>query len=189
MIARCTLSNNHLGTLKKQGLLLTGPEGRPRAIQWVHRGKSIHAHVLTWNCLYWGWRCLWCPGLCRFTPYWYASNVRVSSLVAQTVKSLQCGRPGFDPWVGKILWRRKWQLTPVFLPGEFHGQRNLAGYCPWGHRVGYNWVTNTFTFSTICSWKIFAVIGLGDGYVTTFTKRHKPSLVSRLSGKKRISYS
>ena len=31
---------------------------------------------------------------------------------------LQCGRPGFDPWVGKIPWRRKWQPTPVFLPGE-----------------------------------------------------------------------
>ena len=31
---------------------------------------------------------------------------------------LQCGRPGFDPWVGKILWRRAWQPTPVFLPGE-----------------------------------------------------------------------
>jgi len=36
-------------------------------------------------------------------------------------------RPGFDPWVRKIPWRRKWQLTPVFLPGEFHEQRNLAG--------------------------------------------------------------
>ena len=30
----------------------------------------------------------------------------------------ECGRPGFDPWVGKIPWRRKWQPTPVFLPGE-----------------------------------------------------------------------
>ena len=34
---------------------------------------------------------------------------------------LQCGRPGFDPWVGKIPWRRKWQSTPVFLPGKSHG--------------------------------------------------------------------
>ena len=37
-------------------------------------------------------------------------------------------RPGFNPWVGKIPWRRKWQPTPVFLPGESHGQRSLAGY-------------------------------------------------------------
>ena len=38
----------------------------------------------------------------------------------------------FDPWVGKIPWRRKWQLTPVFLPGESHRQRSLVGYSPWG---------------------------------------------------------
>ena len=46
----------------------------------------------------------------------------------------QCGRPGFDPWVGKIPWRREWLPTPVLLPGEFHGQRSLAGYSPWGHK-------------------------------------------------------
>ena len=58
-----------------------------------------------------------------------------TSLVAQMVKHLlQCRRPGFDPWVGKILWRRKWQLTPVLLPGESHGQKSLAGYSPWGHK-------------------------------------------------------
>ena len=36
--------------------------------------------------------------------------------------------------VGKISWRRKWQPTPVFLPGKSHGQRSLAGYNPWGHK-------------------------------------------------------
>jgi len=44
----------------------------------------------------------------------------------------QYRRSGFHPWVRKVPWRRKWQPTPVFLPGEFHGQRNLAGYSPWG---------------------------------------------------------
>ena len=48
--------------------------------------------------------------------------------------SLQHRRPGFDPWVRKIPWRRKWQPTPVFLPGESHGQRSLAGCCPRGHK-------------------------------------------------------
>ena len=38
----------------------------------------------------------------------------------------------FHPWVGKIPWRRAWQPTPAFLPGEFHGQRSLVGYSPWG---------------------------------------------------------
>ena len=42
---------------------------------------------------------------------------------------LQCGRPGFTPWVGKIAWKRKRLPTPVFWPGEFHGL-----YSPWGHK-------------------------------------------------------
>ena len=41
-------------------------------------------------------------------------------------------RHEFDPWVGKIPWRRTWQSTLVFLPGESHGQRSLAGYSLWG---------------------------------------------------------
>ena len=40
-------------------------------------------------------------------------------------------RHGFDSWVGKILCRREWLPTPESLPGEFHGQRSLAGYSPW----------------------------------------------------------
>ena len=59
---------------------------------------------------------------------------------------LQCRKPGFDSWVGKIPWRRKWQPTPAFLPGGFHGERSLAGYSHWDHKVGHNWATNTFTF-------------------------------------------
>ena len=51
---------------------------------------------------------------------------------------LQCRRPGFDPWVGKIPWRRKWQLTPVLTPRESHGWRSLVGYSPCGRRVGHN---------------------------------------------------
>ena len=51
-------------------------------------------------------------------------------------------RPGFNPWVGEIPGRRKWQPTPVFLPGESHGQRSLAGYSPWGHKeLDVIWVT------------------------------------------------
>ena len=46
----------------------------------------------------------------------------------------QCGRCGFDPWVRTIPWRRKWQPTPVFLPGESHGQRSLEGYNPQSHK-------------------------------------------------------
>ena len=44
----------------------------------------------------------------------------------------QCSRRGFDPWVGKTPWRRKWQPSQVFLPGEFHRQRSVTGYSPRG---------------------------------------------------------
>ena len=43
----------------------------------------------------------------------------------------QCRRHGFDPWVGKMLCKRAQESTPVFLPGESHGQRSLADYNPW----------------------------------------------------------
>ena len=43
-------------------------------------------------------------------------------------------RPWFDPWVGKISWRRKWQPTPVLLPGKVHGLRSLVGYSPWDRK-------------------------------------------------------
>ena len=46
-------------------------------------------------------------------------------------------RCGFNPWVGKIHWRRKWQPTPAFLPGESHGQRSLTGYRV--HEVTKSW--------------------------------------------------
>ena len=55
------------------------------------------------------------------------------------VKNLACQcrrrkRRSFDPWIRKIPWNRKWQPTPVFLPGKSHGQRSLAGYSPWGRK-------------------------------------------------------
>ena len=46
--------------------------------------------------------------------------------------SCQCRSCGFNRWVGKIPWRRKWQPSPVFLPEKSHGQRSLMGYSPWG---------------------------------------------------------
>ena len=55
--------------------------------------------------------------------------------VALVVKNLPasagiCKRHRFDSWVRKIPWRRAWQPTPVFLPGESHGQRSLVGFSP-----------------------------------------------------------
>ena len=51
----------------------------------------------------------------------------------------QCKRHRSDPWVGKIPWSRKWQPTPVFLPGEFHRQRSLGGVGAAAYGVAKNW--------------------------------------------------
>ena len=58
----------------------------------------------------------------RELPWWFSGKE----------SACQCRRCRFDPWVGKIPWRRKWQPTPVLLSGKSHGQRSLAGYSSWG---------------------------------------------------------
>ena len=66
-------------------------------------------------------------GICYPLQYLWAS------LVAQMVKHLSVRRrPGFYPWVGKIPWKRAWQPTPVFSPGESSWTEEPGGYSPWG---------------------------------------------------------
>ena len=65
----------------------------------------------------------------------------VRNLLVFQIKVLNQGRLRFNLWVRKIPWRREWLPTPVFLPGEFHGQRRLEGYGPWGQRVRHDRVT------------------------------------------------
>ena len=72
--------------------------------------------------------------------YLLAVQVTLKSLLqhhnSQVAKKLPANAGGmrcrFDLWVGKIPWSRAWQLTPIFLPGELHGQRSLVVYSPWG---------------------------------------------------------
>ena len=61
---------------------------------------------------------------------------------------LQCGRPGFDPYVRKVPWRRKCQPTPVLLPEKSRGRKSLVGYSPWGRKESYTteWLHFLFTF-------------------------------------------
>ena len=81
----------------------------------------------------------WCPvGLLLFVRI-LASTLREvgfpgckeSSGKESSCQYPRCERCGFHLWVEKIPWGRKWQPTPVLLPGKFHGQRSLAGYSPW----------------------------------------------------------
>ena len=104
---------------------------------------------------------------------WWLSRYRIC---------LQCGRPGFNPWVGKIPRRRAQQPTPVLLPEESHRQRSLVGYSPWGcnesescsvlsdslqpHGLYSPWNSpgqNTGVGSLSLLWGIFPTQGLNPG--------------------------
>ena len=79
---------------------------------------------------------------CIFIITRFISNEVFPGGVSGKEPTCQCRKPkirGFDLWVGKIPWRRTWQPTSVFLLWQSHGQRSLAGYGPWGRRVGHNW--------------------------------------------------
>ena len=70
--------------------------------------------------------------LCRLRKHLFTKHL-LFYLHSEKEPTCQCKRHrrhGFDPWVRKIPWRWAWQPTPAFLPGQSHGQRNLAGYSP-----------------------------------------------------------
>ena len=71
------------------------------------------------------------------------------------------GDPGLIPRLGKISWKREWQLTPVFLPGELHGQWSLAGYSLWGHKELD--MTDQLTYKHTA----FFMVQLSHPYMTT----------------------
>ena len=68
-----------------------------------------------------------CMHACTWFPRWCCGE-------ESTRQCRRCRRHGFDPWVRKRSWIRKWQPTPVLLHGKFHEQRNLVGYSPRGHK-------------------------------------------------------
>ena len=78
-------------------------------------------------------------------------------------------RPRFDPWVGKIPWRRKWKSTPVLLPGKSHGQRSLVGYSPWGPKESdtteqLNWTE----YSIVYMYHNFLIHSSANGHLGFF---------------------
>ena len=84
--------------------------------------------------------------------------MQLCSRTSQSV-CLQCGRPGFNPWVWKIPWRRKWQSTPVLLPGKSHRQRSLVGYSPRGRKESDTTERLHVHFSL---WSVFGLAFLWD---------------------------
>ena len=111
----------------------------PHSVQWVATKRGFRLSCLeippSVRCLHATWipilRVLWFPlGRRRYLRTW-----AWLSLFESFPRWLWCSYPS--------KWRRKWQPTPVFLPGEFHGQRSLVGHSPWGCRVWHYWETNT----------------------------------------------
>ena len=92
---------------------------------YIYTCIHTHTHTLTYICSM-------CIDICVCTLPWWPRWYRIH---------LPCVRPGFNPWVGKIPWRRAWQPTPVSMLEIPHGQRSLAGYNPQGHRVRHDWAT------------------------------------------------
>ena len=101
-------------------------------LQRIYPNQELNWGLLLCRCIlyklsYQGspiYTCL-CVCVCVGFPRWLSSK----ELFCQRSGHRKCG---FDSWVGKIPWRRKWQLTPVFLPGESHGQRSQVDYSSWG---------------------------------------------------------
>ena len=75
-----------------------------------------------------GWEDSANRGVCP--PFHVGVPCAIGSSKEPTCQCRRCKRCGVNSWVGKIPWGRKWQLTPVFLPEKFHGQRSLVGYGP-----------------------------------------------------------
>ena len=97
---------------------------------------AVHGVTKSWTRVTWSFRRVlfrsrsmgkkWC------LPCWFGGKE----------PTCQCRRCGFDYWVGKTPWRRKWQPTSLFLRGKSHGQRSLEGYSPCDHkRVGHDLAT------------------------------------------------
>ena len=85
---------------------------------------------------------------------------------------LQCGRAVFNPWVGKIPWRRRWQHTPVFLPGESHGEWSLVGYSPWGHKESDTTEQLTLMLCRFCSINPFRPCSEYSGRQNSTPQKH-----------------
>ena len=128
-------------------------KGEKRKVQpWKWRGEAHFANSRGWD---------WIPaplptsfvnlgGFLKFLCALFSSPLKwslppywVSLMAQQQSIRLQCRRYRFDPRVGKIPWRKKWQPAPVFLPGKSHAQRSWMGYSPWGRK-------ESDTLSTAC---------------------------------------
>ena len=123
-----------------------------------------------------------------FSLFWlqFPGGISGKESICQCRRHKRCG---FNTWVMRIPWRRKWQPTPVFLPGESHGQRSLAGYCPRGHKESDNaehsthysrnqqiwkiWNFQTFHRTVLYVEKVSAVLSAGCMFLYIYVQKYQ----------------
>ena len=121
----------------------TGALYQPRGVRWGRRwegGSKGRGYI----CAY-GWFMLIFDRKQQNSVKQLSFNKKLINLKKKE-SACNSGDSGSSAGLGRSAGEGNWQPTPVFLPGEFHEQRNLVGYSPQVQRVGHNWVTNTFTF-------------------------------------------
>ena len=116
-------------------LILSAETHTPQALKLKQHTQAFHIDVLITPYLFIN-RNSYCLTHSSHTLHLHTlvcshSHIGLPWWLRQSRICLQCRRPRFNPWVRKVPWRRKWQPTPVFLSGEFHRQRSLAGYSQW----------------------------------------------------------
>ena len=121
-----------------------------KSLQTINAGKGVEKKGTLPYC-WWEsnlvqtlWRTVW-----RFLKTLSGAAIGLPTWLSGKELACQCRGCGFSHWVRKIPWRRKWQPTPIFLPGKSHGQRSLAGYSAWGRKVGHNLVTKQQSYHMI----------------------------------------
>ena len=155
----------------------------PQALTFPERNCRMRSLLaLSWVPLGAGWSCTSCSLSASKLSFGLQRRAETSLLEARTsqrlsgrwvtVSDMQCRRPGFGPWVGKIPWRREWQPTPVFLPEEYHGQRSLLGYSPWGCKES----DMTERLSLSLSFSLSLSLSLSLSHTHTHTRRITDSL-------------
>ena len=112
----------------------------------MYQSMYIHIYMCVYVYLYYMWLPRWLNGK------------------ESTCRCKDTGH-GFDPWVGKIPWRRAWQPAPAFLPGESHELRSLVGYSPEGHRVEHDWAhihmcvcIYIYIYTIFCVFSLFKIL-------------------------------
>ena len=128
----------------------------PHIITGLSSVFHVHVFVILFITVHFGYlyRCL-----SLYIEWWFSWDyhpIRLPRCLGGKESACQCRRRGFDPWIGKITWRRKWQSIPVFLPGKFPGRKSLVGCSRLGHKESdmTEWQsTHACTFLWVFNWE------------------------------------